>query len=941
MAGGPDQAVQWSAIHQVMEARRWPEAAGLLERWLARTPEDGRAWLLLGTVRDAQGRPEEALAALRRVAEGDPGWPLAQSTMGEVALRRGDAAGAERAFRRAADRDPNAVDPRRRLVYLLSLQWRIGEAQAMLWELYRLTDDPRHLNSLGELLDVMRTDGLGLGADLEKFLARDPGNPWLRRAEGLDLLRRGLPAEARPHLAAAAEALDDDPDGRLALAECLLLLGESGGVEAALGAEPRLPSERARWWLIRGEWEQARGASEAAHACWRRATEIDPMNSTAWYRVGQDLARRGEADAAREVLARAEAIRGRIQLLLRLFDTLLHMPPDAAAYERAAELCREAGRIEEARAWYLQTIRLDPTRATAQAALARLPAATPEVLATIPRLRPHAEVAVQPESRRSAAGPVLDLVDVASGVGMGFRYDYGTAGGRPSLVDTMGGGLGLIDYDEDGRLDVYFVNGCPLPFDPSSPPAPNRLFRNRGDGTFEDATRRAGVGGLGYGMGCAVGDYDGDGHDDLFVTGWRRTVLYRNRGDGTFEDVTERAGVGSDRWTTAAGFADLDADGDLDLVAVTYVAVDPAHEPECRDHTGRLMRCEPGRFLAQADHLFRNDGNGTFTDVTREAGLDAPEGLGLGLAIADLDDDGRLDLYVANDGAPDFLFRNRGGLRFEEVGALAGVAYDGSGRATASMGVVADDLDGDGRIDLFHTNFLNEPNTLLANQGDGLFQDRAVVAGLDAPSRPVTGFGTAALDVDNDGYLDLFVANGHVDDQPWLNNPMAQLPHLFLARGDGRFTPVPPAAVAYLGRPVVGRGVAAGDLDNDGRVDLVVVHRDRPAALLHNATAGGHWLSLRLHGRCAPIGARATVRVGGRTLVRWRTSGTSYLAASDPRLHFGLGAARTVEQLEVRWPSGRVQVWSDLPADRLYDLREGGEPTPRSGSPPGGSPPSS
>jgi hypothetical protein len=495
------------------------------------------------------------------------------------------------------------------------------------------------------------------------------------------------------------------------------------------------------------------------------------------------------------------------------------------------------------------------------------------------------------------------------------------------IAETMGGGVALFDYDEDGWLDLYFINGCALPVDRRSPPRPNRLYRNRGDGTFEDATERARVPGRGYGMGCAVGDFDNDGHDDLFLTGLGETVLYRNRGDGTFEDVTSRAGVSSSRWTTAAGFGDLDGDGDLDLMVVTYVEADPGKVLECRDEFGKRIHCSPARFPAQLDQLFRNNGDGTFRDVSREAGIEVPGGAGLGLALADFDGDGRLDIFVANDGTANFLFRNRGGLRFEEVGMIAGAACDGTGQATASMGVVAEDVNGDGRIDLFHTNFINQMNTLRWNLGDGLFVDRTLAANLAAASRAKTGFGTVAFDADNDGHLDLFVANGHTDDQPWFNTPMAQVPQLFLGRDHGRFELAGPEVSPYLARPVVGRGVAAGDLDNDGRVDLVVVHRDVPAVLLHNRSQpGGHWLGLHLRGTQSgrtPVGARVACRAGGRTSVRWLTSGTSYLSASDPRLWFGLGSARVVDRLEVHWPAGTVQTWSNLRADCILELREG------------------
>ena len=429
----------------------------------------------------------------------------------------------------------------------------------------------------------------------------------------------------------------------------------------------------------------------------------------------------------------------------------------------------------------------------------------------------------------------------------------------------MGGGVGLFDADGDGWLDVYFVNGCRLPIDPARPPTPNKLFRNNGDGTFADVTARAGVAGRGYGMGCAVGDYDNDGHDDLFVTGLGSTLLYRNNGDGTFTDVTAKAGVGSTRWCTAAGFGDLDGDGDLDLVVVTYVEADPRHSPDCHGALGHPIHCPPGKFPAQFDHLFRNNGDGTFTDVSREAGLEVPDGRGLGLAIADLDGDGRLDLFVANDAVPNFLFLNRGGLRFEETATAAGAAYDGNGNATASMGVVADDLDGDGRLDLFHTNFRNEGNTFLRNLGGGLFADASARAGLDAPSRPMTGFGAAALDADNDGRLDLFVANGHVDDQPWVRQPMAQRPPL-VHRPRRRPLPTrprPPTSPPISPRPSSAEAWPRATSTTTGASTWSSSTATPPPPCSTTPAPAATGSALRLVGTTSsrtPIGARATCR---------------------------------------------------------------------------------
>ena len=360
---------------------------------------------------------------------------------------------------------------------------------------------------------------------------------------------------------------------------------------------------------------------------------------------------------------------------------------------------------------------------------------------------------------------------------------------------------------------------------------------------------------------------------------------------------------------------------------IAYVDVAQDDDRRCLDNVGRPIHCTPGLYAPQPDLLYRNKGDGTFTEVGKEAGFADTNGRGLGLAIADFDDDGKLDLFVANDATPDSLYKNRGGLRFEEVGLEAGVATNGDGRATASMGVVADDLDGDGRIDLFITNLVNESNTFLRNLGGGLFVNATLSAGLDAPSRVHTGFGDAALDADNDGHVDLFVANGHVNDRPWANSTMAQPQSFYRGRGGGRFTPMLTSDPAsYFSRRVSGRGVAAGDLDNDGRVNVVVVHRDAPAALLRNRAEGGHWLALDLRGTRSgrtPVGARATCHASGRTSVRWVTAGTGYLSAHDRRLRFGLGKAAVVDRLEIRWPSGAVQTWTDLPIDRILSIEEG------------------
>jgi hypothetical protein len=457
----------------------------------------------------------------------------------------------------------------------------------------------------------------------------------------------------------------------------------------------------------------------------------------------------------------------------------------------------------------------------------------------------------------------------------------------------------------------------------------DRLFRNRGNGTFEDVSEKSGIAGFrrGYGNGVSVGDFDNDGRPDLFVTRWRSYALYRNIGSGRFEDVTAKAGLGGDRdWPTSAAFADLDGDGDLDLYVCHYFAYDPSDPRRC----GRLEMpggslCMPLDFPSLPDHVFRND-SGRFVEVTSRAGFVDPNGRGLGVVATHLDDDDQIDLFVANDMTANYLFLNRGGFQFEERGPTAGVASSADGFYKSGMGVACGDSNGDGLIDLAVSNFYGESMTFFANVGGGFFVDQTAQAGLLEVSRPLLGFGLAFLDANNDGQLDLLSANGHIfDSRPKIPFTM---PLQLLAGGtDGRFRDVSGQAGEPFGPLHLGRGLAVGDLDNDGRIDAVVLAENEPLIYLHNLTdKAGHFLTINLEGTRSnrdAVGARVAIVAGGRRLVAERIGGGSYQSASDPRLHFGLGQASVVESVEIRWPSGQSDRHAGLPADRAYLFREG------------------
>ncbi|PYV17253.1 MAG: hypothetical protein DMG07_06290 [Acidobacteria bacterium] len=534
-------------------------------------------------------------------------------------------------------------------------------------------------------------------------------------------------------------------------------------------------------------------------------------------------------------------------------------------------------------------------------------------------------------SVRPAPSPAVRFTDVLSQTGITFRHASG-ASEEKYLIETMGAGCGLIDYDQDGWLDIYFVNGGPTRMFHPEKPLRNALYRNNHDGTFTDVTERAGVPGNGaYGMGVAVGDYDRDGYPDLFITNFGPNQLYHNNGDGTFTDATARAGVGDPRWGTSAAWLDFDGDGWLDLYVANYLDFTYDKNPYCGERTaGRRGYCHPDHYNGVPNLLYRNNHDGTFTEVGKKAGIVLDDSKGLGVVAGDFNGDGRIDLYVANDSVRNFLFRNNGDGTFSEIGVVSGAAYDENGKAQAGMGTDMADYDGDGRPDLLVTNLDTEYNTLYRNLGRDLFQDVTVAAGLGGEiSTFDVGFGTGFVDYDNDGWKDIFVANGHILDNIALSKPQmryAQPKLLYRNLGNGTFADVTATAGAALSVPHVSRGAAFGDLDNDGDIDVVVSGCNAvPQILRNDGGNAANSLALRFEGVASNrdgIGVAVRYVLAGRTVYDQRTGGGSYLSASDTRLHLGLGQAREVRQVEIRWPSGAVDRIEALAAGFIYTIKE-------------------
>ena len=518
----------------------------------------------------------------------------------------------------------------------------------------------------------------------------------------------------------------------------------------------------------------------------------------------------------------------------------------------------------------------------------------------------------------------MRFTDVTAELGIEFRHVNGESG-KKYFIEPIGSGVALFDFDNDGDLDLYFVNGSDLPGMTSSVPPTNRFYRND-NGTFIDITTEASVGDTGYGLGCCVGDYNNDGFTDLYVTNYGPNVLYRNNGDGTFTDVAGTAGVDGDLFSSGCAFVDVDADGYLDLYVVNYVQFDPDTNPECA-RQGVRTYCTPEALLGAADVFYRNNGDGTFTDVSKEVGVGTARGKGLGVVCGDVDNDGDVDIFVANDTTPNFLYRNeRNGVEMMEDALFAGVALSEEGRAYSGMGANLGDFDNDGYLDIVITNFQDQTNSLYHNEESGFFTEMSFAKGVGERSLPYLAWGVDFVDVNNDGWLDLFIANGHLDDNIAEIDPIgtyAQPNQLFLNDQGIRFSENLDAAIA---QQKVSRGTAFGDIDNDGDIDVVISNlKDAPTVLRNDGGNASQWLTVKLIGTDCnrdAIGARVTVVSGDLTQMREVKSGSGYLSQNDLRLHFGLGAATSVDTLTVRWLCGQVQTLQNVETNQILIISE-------------------
>ncbi len=539
-----------------------------------------------------------------------------------------------------------------------------------------------------------------------------------------------------------------------------------------------------------------------------------------------------------------------------------------------------------------------------------------------------------PPALPAQEAPLIRFADVAAASGINLTNISGNKDKKDYIVEINGNGAAFFDYDNDGDMDLLIVNGSTLANMANGGDPMAALYRNDGKGAFSDVTASAKLTRKGWGVGACVADFDNDGHRDVYLTAYGADVLYKNNGDGTFVDVTKKAGLGNTRWSTNCAFGDYDLDGNLDLYVANYVRFDVKTVPkrgsnELCKYMGRDVLCGPRGLDGEPDILYRNNGDGTFSDVTKSSGVEQPAFYGFGVVFTDLNNDRFPEIYVANDSQPSFLFVNQKDGTFTEEGLFSGVALNAAGTEQASMGVAVGDYNNDGSLDLFITNFSQDSNVLYQNDGSAFFTDVTFPAGLGASSMPYLGWGTAFVDLDNDGYLDLFIANGHVYpeiDAFDIESKYHEPRQVYRNLGTGRFEELTNKIGGPLLEKKSSRGAAFADYDNDGDIDVLVVNMNEPPQLLRNDTESGHhWIGLKLVGAKSNrdgIGARITLAGDPKQTAEVR-SGGSYLSHNDFRIHFGLGKGAKAGPVEVRWPSGLVETFSGLEADRYHTIEEG------------------
>ncbi len=926
-----------------LSSDRFAEAERRAKEVLQLDPHSSLAALIAGESALRLERTDDAIRYFRQVEDdGSCDAIHAVYRTGERLLVTNRAQEAEQYLRRALAYDPGHTKANKKLAVLLQTEGRVWESAPFIRRVLlngQVAKD--HMLMVGAIDTSFVEDH----QFIEKCLRADSSNCTVLLGQARFALSKSRLEEAERLL---HRIVDEHPELLEAQARLGGVLLERGRAGEFLEWRKELPPDaetHPEIWYVEGLWARRNGQKPAAIRCFLEAAVRDPNHSGAIFQLSQLLGNREHTDIADRLAARSKLL-SQLHYLLAELRTL----NDFGLIAKVVDLMESLGRPLEAAAWCRVVQMMNPDQIWAfeeERRLVREIESSDQFTHASNRLAdlidrnkfplPDWERAGDEVEKSGPTSPTdggVRFVDAAADVGIDFSYFNGTTAtdGLVHILQATGGGVAVIDYDEDGWPDLYFIQSGPFPFQPGQTQYTNRLFRNRGDGRFEDVSAATGLADANYGQGVAVGDYNSDGFPDLYVANFGGNRLYENLGDGHFRDVTEQAGAAGDRWTTSCVMADLDGDALPEIYAVNYALKDEVLELKCK-HEGRPQTCAPTLLTADQDQLYRNLGNGRFQEVTEQSGIVAADGKGLGVVAADFEERGQLNIFIANDTSANFYFRNETAapgrpLAFREEAVITGVGFDEIGTLQACMGVASGDANADGLLDLFVTNFYAESNVLYQQSADHRFTDATRRANLREPSFHMLGFGTQFIDGELDGWPDLIIANGHIDLTFAHGNPDRMPPQYMRNTGGGNFAELTAESLGpYFQGRYFGRALATLDWNRDGREDVCISHLESPAALLTNTTpAVGNHLAVRLRGVASnrdAIGAIVTVEAGGLKRVKHVIGGDGYLVSNQRQLVFGLGAEASVDRLSIRWPSGTTQVFEQVPPNQEIMIVEG------------------